>query len=656
MVSAAKAGFRIAGYPGSILALSPALVLLAFLLVPASLATALAGSPGPGEAGASTLTTRLIRVALGNTLSASPQLDLKQVTLLGPEGIRLSAVDRPEGHPPTWVRAQIPPQTPVSFTAGARGTLEIRWAEAPFLGDEAQDSSGSSPGPDDRRQRHLTVTGPAYATSLQPGGLLGVPSLDRPVDGPYPLYRGSLEVRLSPQPGQLRLINEVSLEDYLKGVVPSEMPASFELEALKAQAVAARCYALANLGKHGADGADLCDSNHCQVYLGASGEAPQASRAVDETAGLVATYQQQIIRAVYSSTAGGYTENNENVWGSWGDGGPAGDAIPYLRGVPDDAFVRPLDHETPARAFLRSDVGSFDAGSPYFRWTFQWTRQQLESILNAQLAACSAADREAVTPAFPPDATVGTLLSLRVLRRGVSGKALALEIQGTHGTWVVRKELNIRRVLKPVDRPLAPSANFFIQEDFDANGELAQITLYGTGFGHGVGMSQYGANGMARAGFNFQQILQHYYTGAVVSTPPVFLQAFGWPAPQPAGASAWAWAPGKGLGGRDHSLPLQQNRAAPASFGIHQDFYWPGGQAWLVVNNFFLSSIRLVLNGQPLTVGSQLLRDGVSRVDIRSYLNPGQLNRVDFDPPGQTWGAARVSIELNTPDPPSGRT
>ena len=133
-------------------------------------------------------------------------------------------------------------------------------------------------------------------------------------------YRGKLQVKNIG--GKLTVINDVSLEDYIKGVVPSEMPSSWELEALKAQAIAARSYALANLGKQAKYGYDLKDNTEDQAYKGAGAETDRTNKAVDDTEGLVLTYDMKIISAYYSASAGGMT--NTDAWGSY---------VPYLHSV-----------------------------------------------------------------------------------------------------------------------------------------------------------------------------------------------------------------------------------------------------------------------------------------------------------------------------------
>ena len=139
-------------------------------------------------------------------------------------------------------------------------------------------------------------------------------------------YRGILEVRAG-APGMVTVINVLNLEDYLRGVVPNELsPTAFaELEALKAQAVAARTYALRNMGQFAAKGYDICATPACQVYRGKSTENALSDQAVEETRGMTAAYRGQLINALYTSTCGGHTEDGGNIFD--------GEELPYLRGV-----------------------------------------------------------------------------------------------------------------------------------------------------------------------------------------------------------------------------------------------------------------------------------------------------------------------------------
>jgi stage II sporulation protein D len=152
-------------------------------------------------------------------------------------------------------------------------------------------------------------------------GYVGVKGLKRA--GHDAIYRGTLKLVSSSKEGKFHIVNELELEDYLKGVVPAEMPPSWEFEALKAQSIAARSYALANLGKQSRYGFDLKDNTEDQAYGGASVETNRTTRAVEETDGLVLTYDMKIIPAYYSASAGGMTNTS-----SWGNNSP------FLHSVP----------------------------------------------------------------------------------------------------------------------------------------------------------------------------------------------------------------------------------------------------------------------------------------------------------------------------------
>jgi len=197
---------------------------------------------------------------------------------------------------------------------------------------------GTSPGPDDGREIRVTrasflpVAGNTDQVRLiETGDIFTAATLfpARPGAGlevEATAYRGLVEVRSNGE-GALTVVNIVNLEEYLKGVVPSELsPQSYpQLEALKAQAVAARTYALRNLGQYKLKGFDLCATPACQVYRGRSSESPLSDRAVDETRGQTASFRGQLINALYTSTCGGHTEDGANIF--------EGEATPYLRGV-----------------------------------------------------------------------------------------------------------------------------------------------------------------------------------------------------------------------------------------------------------------------------------------------------------------------------------
>ena len=265
-------------------------------------------------------------------------------------------------------------------------------------------------------------------------------------------YRGMLT--FSVNGSSMTGVNIIGLEEYLYGVVPSEMPKSYDAEALKAQAVAARTYAMTKLGAHTGSGYQLCDTTACQVYKGYSNEADATTAAVDATAGEVACYNGSPIEAVFSASTGGYTESSENVWNT---------AVPYLKSVDS-----PEGDEVPnyhSQVVLSS-----------------------QQVQEAALAAYPGADLSG-----EPSSWFGQAV------RDEGGTVTSIPFGGLTLTGgQVRSMLSLR------------SAAFTVTWD----GE--NFTFDVTGYGHGVGMSQYGANTMAREGKSFRDILTWYYTGTQV--------------------------------------------------------------------------------------------------------------------------------------------
>lgn len=203
-------------------------------------------------------------------------------------------------------------------------------------------------------------------------------------------YRGALEVRPSSVPGRLNAINAVEIEDYLKGVVPKESPASWPIEALKAQAVAARSYAIATPVK--GNGFDQYDDTRSQLYAGVSAEAARTNQAVDATRSQVVLYNGKVAQTFFFSTSGGHTENNEHS--SLGFGGTP---IPYLRGVPD-----PYEAE---------------AGAPYYRWRRKFSLGRMNSLLGSLVR--------------------GKLKKVIVTQRGASPRIVRANLIGSRGTTTV---------------------------------------------------------------------------------------------------------------------------------------------------------------------------------------------------------------------------
>jgi SpoIID/LytB domain protein len=303
------------------------------------------------------------------------------------------------------------------------------------------------------------------------------------------LYRGSLEVGIT-QYGRNYAVNVVTLDDYLKGVLPAEMNPNWEMEALKAQAVAARTQTITRLESHKNDGFDLCDREHCQVYKGVSVERERTNDAVDETDGEILIYNGRIIEAVYSANCGGHTENARDVWGS--------DNYDYLTGVRDFATLDRIPHsgndwekwiQEPPKAFCKNHDSE---RRETFRWKVVRTREELEDRINQ-------------------DVNLGHIRDIIPRQRGRSGRLTHITIVGTEQTIQVTKELKIRQILGNL------KSSCFVVFPQRTNGELPEsFTFFGAGYGHGVGMCQTGAAGMADLGYSYKEILAHYYRGAQI--------------------------------------------------------------------------------------------------------------------------------------------
>jgi stage II sporulation protein D len=321
-------------------------------------------------------------------------------------------------------------------------------------------------------------------------------------------YRGILEVRLDNE-GLLQAISEVPIDVYLKGVVSSEMPVDFPEEALRAQAIAARSEVLAKLGtKHLNDPFDLCATVHCQVYAGISSEDPRTNEVVDATSGQVLVSEDSICDAVYSPVCGGHTENKENVWNPPAENYLTG----FYDGIPNDdkEFQLDLSKERDVTAWINDSPAVFcnmkgkEAPIPseyhhrYFRWEVSYMRRELEEIIMKKTGE-----------------DIGTLYDIIPLQRGVSGRLMEIEILGSRKNLKIKKELNIRRALAETS---LRSACFTVEMELGEMGTPVAITFRGAGWGHGVGMCQYGAASMALDGKSQEEILAHYYPETSIKT------------------------------------------------------------------------------------------------------------------------------------------
>ncbi|MCR4430782.1 MAG: SpoIID/LytB domain-containing protein [Tepidanaerobacteraceae bacterium] len=313
-------------------------------------------------------------------------------------------------------------------------------------------------------------------------------------------YRGLIEV-LPSQDKKINVVNELEIEDYLYGVLPLEMPPNWPFEALKAQAVASRTYAIYNLSKWEKYGFDVSANTADQAYGGYDAEQIMSNKAVEQTKGRYITYEGRPIMALFHADSGGITEDGKNVFGS---------DLPYLKSVED----------------------SFDSNSPYAEWGACFSPNDISEKISKT------------------DASVGEVENISIIEKTSTGRVKKILISGTKGNKVfsgseIRNILQLKSLLFDIqsknaniyaisigdaihkvsfENRMAVSAtslssisskNAFvmclsgIEEISSAGGD--GFNFYGRGCGHGVGMSQWGAKYMAEEGYNYMQILQHYY-------------------------------------------------------------------------------------------------------------------------------------------------
>jgi peptidoglycan hydrolase-like amidase len=377
-----------------------------------------------------------------------------------------------------------------------------------------------------------SFAGPVRARTTTPLAFLVATSIRRLnrllplIAGNFPLtpppYRGELEVYPSEVDAtKVRLVNILSFEQYVPGVVVNESIASFGTEALKAQAIAARGYAIANLGRFASRGFDIDDSTTSQVYRGQSSEQKAAVRASRETAGLVMTRGSAIVTALYSSSMGGHTENNEFVFPTGGY--PGTNVDPALRGIHDstDPLAVDLTTEEGVAAFYTtiypgSSEVSPTSGNPLTS-LHRWTRTRTAAELLARLKE-----------SFGVPASAAVVSDVVTTLRGASGRMMRVVVSGDWGSTTVQGWSDIRRLATvsgvtpggtgATSAPNSPSTYTLTR---DGLGNVVSLAFVGGGFGHNVGMSQYGAQGRALRGQTAQQILQGYYSGITIGPPPV---------------------------------------------------------------------------------------------------------------------------------------
>lgn len=339
------------------------------------------------------------------------------------------------------------------------------------------------------------------------------------------------ELRFIVEEGEVRAVNTLSVEKYLESVISSEMSPTASLEFLKAHTVISRSWLYAQLVRCKIETSatlgyeddeqiirwyarenhklfDLCADDHCQRYQGVPSCCNEkVRRAVEATSNLVLAHNRRVCDARFSKCCGGATERFSACWENvdydylqaFRDSEDKGDfcdltdeaaARRWIEGSPT-AFCN-----TTERAVLAQVLKGYDCETnDFYRWQVRYTREQLTRLIEMRSGL-----------------SFGQIIDLQPVERAASGRLVRLRIVGTGRTVIVGKELEIRRWLSPSH---LYSSAFVIDKETDADGNLSFV-LKGAGWGHGVGLCQIGAAMMGERGYNFTQILEHYYPGAVL--------------------------------------------------------------------------------------------------------------------------------------------
>ena len=348
---------------------------------------------------------------------------------------------------------------------------------------------------------------------IEPQKTKSIEREDRLVEVNNRRYRGSVEIFRTQGAAGMTAVNVLTVDEYVYGVLGLTLTPEWPEQAVKAQAVVVRTFALHNIGKHRNEGFDLCDTGDCLVYEGQTQENPKILKAIEDTWGMTLLYQNYVVAAYFHMSSGGYTENSETAFSRM---------YPYLRGVPD-----------------------FDQTSPYFRWQKRISPQELESLLKGagyNFGALTAIElsRRTAPPVNAPD-------------RGVSGRIKMITFIGKDGIAAltgeqIQKLLSLPSSLFDINVAVPmPSIDSNITDSYgDRDTKQIQINLppastsglltdrpgirritgqknemifiEGFGWGHGVGFSQWGAKTMAEKAINpgpdyYMSILKHYFQG-----------------------------------------------------------------------------------------------------------------------------------------------
>lgn len=352
-------------------------------------------------------------------------------------------------------------------------------------------------------------------------------------------YEGTLEI-INTENGFL-VVNSLPVETYLQRVVPSEMPSSYHIEALKAQAVTARSFAVKTLtqSSYKKYGANLDDSTSSQVYNNVT-ENDRVNSAISSTAGEFLTYDGLPISTNFYSTSSGYGANSGEVWADFKNSTFPTYTPTYLTSKPlvSKSDRISFEDEDDISKFLKSDdINAVDSNYPWFRWNYKMSAKELEATINKNIATRYKVNPFMILTKVGDEyvqqevGDIGEIKDINILGRGSGGIITAIEVVGSNETIKIKGEYNIRYILKPTqytggeaikinkndgsvseNYSLIPSAFFVIEKSFDEFNNLESIEVFGGGNGHGVGMSQNGAEELAKNDIDYESILKYFYT------------------------------------------------------------------------------------------------------------------------------------------------
>jgi len=299
--------------------------------------------------------------------------------------------------------------------------------------------------------------------------------------------------------GMLTVVQSADVETILRGIVPAEIFPSAPAAALQAQAIAARTTLISQVGaRHLADPYHLCNHQHCQAYHGLGRATSQTDLAIQATRGKILFSGKELVKSYYSSHCGGFSADAGETWGFL--------SVPYLVSKADTKGQgEPLSDETAFRRWLEAgwehsycapptDGQNAFQSTRHARWTVTLTQSELQQIVRQKRQ------------------DVGEITGVTILERGRSFRATKVRIQGKKGEIVIERELPIRRFFNNLKSAL------FVIDTITDKGRLQAVRFDGAGFGHGVGLCQTGAIGMAQRHFDAEAILRHYYPNTHVET------------------------------------------------------------------------------------------------------------------------------------------